>query len=111
MTAPLALTMGEPAGIGGEITLQAWLRRHESIPPFYTIDDPARLSALAERLGWRVPVEPIGTAADTSACFPHALPVLPVGGPVRAFPGKPDPDDAALVIGAIDRAVADVREG
>ncbi len=47
MTLPLALTMGEPAGIGGEIALKAWLRRGEGVPPFYVIDDPARLAALA----------------------------------------------------------------
>ena len=40
---PLALTIGEPAGIGGEITLQAWLNRDAGIPPFYAIDAPDRL--------------------------------------------------------------------
>ena len=36
---PLALTMGEPAGIGGEITLKAWLGRTPA-PIFFAIDDP-----------------------------------------------------------------------
>jgi 4-hydroxythreonine-4-phosphate dehydrogenase len=111
MGLPLALTMGEPAGIGGEITLQAWLRRHEGLPVFYTIDDPARLAALSARLGWNVPVRTIAAPAGAAALFADALPVLPVGGEVRAAPGHPNPDDAALVIGAIDRAVADVRAG
>ena len=53
MTLPLALTMGEPAGIGGEIALKAWLRRAEGVPPFYAIDDPGRLAALAARLSAR----------------------------------------------------------
>src|SRR2546429_470222 len=39
--------MGEPAGIGGEIALKAWLRRSDGVPPFYLIDGPRRLSALA----------------------------------------------------------------
>lgn len=47
---PLALTMGEPAGIGGEIALKAW-RAARDLPPFFLIDDPARLAALSRRLG------------------------------------------------------------
>ena len=50
-TAPLLLTMGEPAGIGGEIALKAWLRRGEGLPAFAAIDDPARLAALARDFG------------------------------------------------------------
>ncbi|MGC2521035.1 MAG: 4-hydroxythreonine-4-phosphate dehydrogenase, partial [Stellaceae bacterium] len=44
MELPLALTMGEPAGIGGEIALKAWLGRAEGVPVFYVIDDPERLA-------------------------------------------------------------------
>ena len=112
MAPPLALTMGEPAGIGGEIALQAWLRRGAAgVPPFYLIDDPDRLAALARQLGWSVPIQVIATAADALAAFATALPVRPLGGTPRAIPGRPDPADAALVIGAIDAAVADARAG
>ena len=46
MSRPLALTLGEPAGIGPDITLAVWQRRHElKLPPFYLIADPAFLSA------------------------------------------------------------------
>ena len=108
---PLALTMGEPAGIGGEIALQAWLRRGDGIPPFYAIDDPERLAGLARRLGWSVPVRTIAAAHQAPAIFGAALPVLPVGGTARAEAGRPDPADAPLVIRSIDIAVADVRDG
>jgi 4-hydroxythreonine-4-phosphate dehydrogenase len=111
MALPLALTMGEPAGIGGEIALQAWLRRGEGVPPFYVIDDPGRLAALAGRLGWSVPIRRLAAPHDAAAMFAEALPVLPVGGAPRAAPGRPDPVDAPLVIGAIDAAVAEVRAG
>jgi 4-hydroxythreonine-4-phosphate dehydrogenase len=111
MTLPLALTMGEPAGIGGEIALKAWLRRREGVPPFYMIDDPGRLAALARRLGWSVPVCTLAAAHEVPAMFAERLPVLPVGGTPRAEPGRPDPADAPLVIRAIDTAVADVRDG
>ena len=99
MALPLALTMGEPAGIGGEIALKAWLRRGDGVPPFYLIDDPERLAALARRLGWNVPVRSRSTTfEDARPSFAQALPVLPVGGSIRAEPGRPDPADAPLVI-------------
>jgi 4-hydroxythreonine-4-phosphate dehydrogenase len=103
--------MGEPAGIGGEIALKTWLRRGEGVPAFYVIDDPHRLTALAARLGWAVPVHAIDAVARARAVFADALPILPVGGKPAAEPGRPETADAALVIGAIDRAVADVRAG
>src|SRR5579885_3421736 len=104
---PLAVTMGEPAGIGGEIAVQAWLRRSEGVPPFYLIDDPERLSRLARRCGWTVPIRRLGAPGEAAGAFAAALPVLPIG----ATPGRPDSADAPLVVAAIDRAVADVRAG
>ena len=53
---PLALTMGDPAGVGGEIGLQAWLRRRSGVPPFFAIDDPVRLARLGHDLGFEVPI-------------------------------------------------------
>jgi 4-hydroxythreonine-4-phosphate dehydrogenase len=111
MVLPLALTMGEPAGIGGEIALKAWLGRGEGVPPFYAVDDPGRLARLAAGLGWPVPVRPIGEPAEASEIFATALPVAPIGAALRGRPGQPDPADAAAVVGAIDAAVADVRAG
>jgi 4-hydroxythreonine-4-phosphate dehydrogenase len=66
---PLALTMGEPAGIGGEIALQAWLRRGDGVPPFYLIDDPDRLAGLASRLGWSVKLRVIAAPQEAPAVF------------------------------------------
>ncbi|HXC29207.1 MAG TPA: 4-hydroxythreonine-4-phosphate dehydrogenase PdxA [Stellaceae bacterium] len=111
MSLPLALTMGEPAGIGGEIALQAWLRRAEGVPPFYLIDDPGRLKRLAQTLGWPVDVRTIAEPSHVPAVFAESLPVVPIGGTPLAEPGKPDPADAKLVIRAIEAAVADVRAG
>jgi len=111
MVRPLALTMGEPAGIGGEITLQAWRRRREGLPVFYAIDDPDRLAALAGRLGWDAPVKEIAAPFEAAGVFPQAVPVLPVGGKVQAAPGKSAAADAALVVRAIDVAVADAQAG
>ena len=111
MQLPLAVTMGEPAGIGGEITLRAWLNRSHSIPAFYLIDDPDRVARLAQRLGWAVPIRPIEVPGQAPAVFAEALPVAPIGMPVRARPGHPDPGDAPAILGAIEAAVRDVRSG
>jgi 4-hydroxythreonine-4-phosphate dehydrogenase len=105
---PLAVTMGEPAGIGGEITLKAWLGRGDGLPAFYLIDDPARIVALARRLGWSVPVRPIGAPEDALAVFDEALPIAPIGGPLRALPAHPDPADAPAILGAIETGVRHV---
>jgi 4-hydroxythreonine-4-phosphate dehydrogenase len=109
MALPLALTMGEPAGIGGEIALQAWLRRDEGIPAYYLIDDPDRLTRLAGALGWDVPILPIASPIEATAVFARALPVAPVGAAPIGKPGAPDSSDQKLVLGAIETAVADVR--
>jgi 4-hydroxythreonine-4-phosphate dehydrogenase len=112
MILPLALTMGEPAGIGGEIALLAWRRRREDgVPPFFVIDDPRRLERLAAALGWAVPIRRLERPEDAASVFADALPVLAIAlaGPVAA--GRPDPANAAAVIEAITLAAALVREG
>jgi len=112
VTAPLVLTMGEPAGIGGEITLKAW-REHVSrgVPPFFAIDDPTRLTALAKAIGLDVPVREIHAPGETLHVFPDALPVLAQLLPRMPVPGHPDPANAPAVIAAIERAVSLVRSG
>jgi 4-hydroxythreonine-4-phosphate dehydrogenase len=111
MTLPLAVTMGEPAGIGGEITLRAWLDRRDGVPPFYLIDDPDRMASLARSLAWVVPIQPIEEPAQAAATFDKALPIFPVGSAIRARAACPDPEDAPAIIGAIETAVRDVRSG
>jgi len=111
MSRPLALTLGEPAGIGPDIAFAAWRRRAElALPPFYLIGDPSFLQARARRLAIEVPlavVEPNAAAAT----FGTALPVVDIGLAVTAEPGRPDPSSAPAAIAAIDRAVADVTSG
>jgi len=53
--APLAVTMGEPAGIGGELSLKAWSMRRRGDRPFFVLDDAARLAALAGASLWSRP--------------------------------------------------------
>ena len=99
---PLALTMGDPAGIGGELTLRAWIALRAGGPAFVALDDPDRLRALAGALRLDVPIAEV-TAPDATG-FAHALPVLPVRLAVPALPGRPDPANAPAVIASIEQA-------
>ncbi len=108
---PLALTMGEPAGVGGEVTLKCWAARSAGDPPFFLIDDPGRLTALARRIGLDVPVVAIQAPGEAAQVIGRALPVLPLSAAPNAVPGRPDPGQAHLVLESIERAVAAVRSG
>jgi 4-hydroxythreonine-4-phosphate dehydrogenase len=111
MSRVLALTLGEPAGIGPDITLASWARRRElDLPAFYVIADPQCLSRRAKRLGLDVPIELV-TPASAAAAFGRALPVVTLGLPATAEPGVPDAASAPAAIASIDRAVADVIGG
>jgi 4-hydroxythreonine-4-phosphate dehydrogenase len=103
---PLAVTMGEPAGIGGELSLKAWLARTRETRPFLALDDPGRLAALARDLGLAVPVKEIADPGEATAAFQSALPVLPVRLRVPAQAGRPNPANAPATITAIECAVA-----
>jgi 4-hydroxythreonine-4-phosphate dehydrogenase len=108
---PLALTLGEPAGIGPDITLAAWRRRAElSLPPFYLLADPQHLAHRAERLGLDLPIEQVGPEQAVTV-FARALPLVPLDVAATAEPGMPDATSAPAAIAAIDRAVADVIAG
>src|SRR6478672_3585618 len=111
MTLPLALTLGEPAGIGPDITFAAWRRRAElGLPPFYLLADPAFVARRAERIAPDTPVTVVTPEAATAA-FATALPVVDIAVPVTAEPGRPDQSSAPAAIAAIRRAVADVNAG
>src|SRR3954469_16350765 len=106
----LALTQGDPAGIGPEITLKAWLRRDEIGLPFCLLGDPDLMRRTVARLGLSVPVER-ATIADAADVFRRALPVAPVGDAAAAEPGKPDPATAAATLASIEEAVRLARAG
>ncbi len=109
---PLAVTMGEPAGIGGEIAIQAWLRRDaERLPPFFLIDDPARLADVARELGADIRIAEIVEPRAAEGRFHTALPVLPLTLARPARPGELDPANAPAVVAAITRAVELVGQG
>ncbi len=96
--------MGDPAGIGGELTLRAWLALRGRGPAFIALDDPGRLADLALGLGLTVPIHVMRDAAAATEVFGSALPVLPVALAASPVPGQPDPANARAVVGSIERA-------
>jgi 4-hydroxythreonine-4-phosphate dehydrogenase len=107
---PLAVTIGEPAGIGAEIALMAWQqRRRHHLPPFYLIGDAGHLAERAKLFG-DIPITETDPAAAT-AVFDRALPVVTLGHTITAKPGHPDATSAPAAIASIRRAVNDVLSG
>jgi len=108
---PLAVTMGEPAGIGPDITIAAWLRRRElNLPAFYLLGDEAALARRAKALGADIRIVSVRTS-EAEATFADALPVVATGETATATPGEPDESSAPAALASIRHAVADVREG
>lgn len=101
---PVAVTMGDPAGIGGEISLRAWQVLRDRPQCFVVLDDPDRLAGLARATGCDVGIRVVDHAAAASTVFHEALPVLPVRLAAPAVPGRPDMANAGAVIASIERA-------
>ena len=75
------MTMGDPAGIGPDITLASWLERTSlALPPFVLLGDPDVLARRAGQLNLAVPIESVADFEAGRAAFAEALPVLPVRG-------------------------------
>jgi 4-hydroxythreonine-4-phosphate dehydrogenase len=107
----LALTMGDPAGIGPELSLRAWLRRREAgLPAFAVLADPVLLSNIAASLGWNVPIRE-AAIEQAGSVFADALPVCPLAASVDATSGSPSSGSAGAVIESIETAVRLVQEG
>lgn len=97
--------MGEPGGVGGEITVAAWQALRTTGISFFTIADPARL----EHIG--APIATIDKPIQANVAFADRLPVLPIGAPVISIPGRADPRYADLVIDSIRQAVSFALNG
>ena len=107
---PLAMTMGDPAGVGPELALAAWRDRSRGDAPFFILAAPALLAAVAARIGSEAPI--IETeAARAASAFEAGLPVVPLESPFQAESGRPDAGAAAATIESIRRAVEAVRRG
>ncbi len=109
---PLAVTMGDPAGIGLDITLTAFAdRARRPLPSFVLYADPDAVTARAHAISVGVKVRVIVAPADLAQGPTDALAVIPIPLARPVVPGKPDPANGAAVIASIERAVAAVVAG
>ncbi len=100
---PIALTSGDPSGIGPELAVKAWEDLQTDLP-FFLLADPAHLPADA-------PIALIRDPSEAVAACARGLPLLPHTFAAPALPGQPDPANAQGVIEVIARAVDLVRTG
>ncbi len=108
---PLAVSMGEPAGIGPDLILRLYQDRAAlRLPPFAVFGHPDFLAQRASRLGMDFEIATLAPQVATAA-FAEALPVVPVGGLAADRPGEPAQVSAPLVRDSIARAVAAVLSG
>jgi 4-hydroxythreonine-4-phosphate dehydrogenase len=104
--------MGDPAGIGPDITLKAWRERREhSLAPFVVFGCPDALAARAEVLGLEAPIETVADLAQAISVFETRLPVWPISCAVPVVAGVPDARNAPAIISAIEEAVLAVKKG
>ena len=99
---PIAVTIGDPAGIGLDITLLSWAARTRTqLPAFAFYGDAEALRRRARRLGLKVPIATIAAASEAIDAFPTALPVRPVNPRPDA---SPDAEDNNVIVAAIEAA-------
>jgi 4-hydroxythreonine-4-phosphate dehydrogenase len=104
---PLAVAIGDPAGIGPEIITKAWERRQsENLSPFFAVGRCEAIKAI-----WDGPVAPITDPGEAVGCFHHALPVIRVDGGGSVTPGAPDLDGARNSLDTLELAVGITRSG
>lgn len=109
---PLAVTQGDPAGVGPAASLLAWQKLHDQPSQvFYIRGSATVLQSEAKRLGLGVNVQAIGSPVEAASVFPHALPVLDNGERFSVRPGTPDLSTADSIIGSIRECVSDVWSG
>jgi 4-hydroxythreonine-4-phosphate dehydrogenase len=101
---PLAVSLGDPAGVGPELLLAAWLRREaEGLPPFFAVGGARLLAEAATSSRLEVPIRAVSEPGEALDVFPFALPVVGVlDGDYR--PGRPDRIGAELALGSLGNA-------
>src|SRR5215475_6451578 len=111
MPRPIALTLGEPAGIGPDLAIAVWRRRGAlGLPPFYVLGDPAYLARRSLLTGPPVELQTC-EPAEAASIFSFALPVVDTGAAATARPGQPDGASAPAAIASIRLGVDHVLSG
>jgi 4-hydroxythreonine-4-phosphate dehydrogenase len=108
---PLAVSIGDPSGIGPELLCEAWrVRAAAALPPFFVVGSVAVLAGAAASRGIEVPLLAIDSPDQAASCFADVLPVLDIGG-LDYAPGEPSEAGAELALQALEVATGIVRGG
>ncbi len=100
LPSPLAVAMGDPAGIGPEILAKAWARRaEERLVPFFAVGDGRAVARV-----WDGPIQRIAAPDEAAAVFDHALPVLTVECASTIEPGQPSLEGARCALHSLELA-------
>ncbi|MEI6417510.1 MAG: 4-hydroxythreonine-4-phosphate dehydrogenase PdxA [Sphingomonadales bacterium] len=103
----LAVSIGDPAGIGPEVIARAWAARHEQrLPAFFAVGDARAIAAV-----WDGPVQRISDPADAALLFETALPLIQVDDPGDIVPGSPNLAGARCALDSLELAVGLARGG
>ena len=108
---PLALSLGEPAGIGADLVLQLYAKRSETgLPPFLVFGSKEFLALRAVRLGLNVSIKD-ASPDEAAGVFDHALPIFSIGQNVKDRPGVSDRAGGHMVLDSIEQAAKHVLDG
>ena len=104
---PLAVSLGDPAGIGPEVVGKCWDHRDRfGLPPFVAIGDPRSLASI-----WDGPIAAIDDPREADSAFDVGLPILPMGSVDGDIPGHPSVAGAHCSLDALELAVGLARSG
>ena len=104
---PLAVSLGDPAGIGPEVIAKCWDNRHAlGLPAFVAIGDPCAIGAV-----WDGPIELVDDLRQADATFDHALPMIQLVAAQADVPGHPSLAGAHCSLDSLEIAVGLARSG
>ena len=104
---PLAVAVGDPAGIGPEIVAKAWVRREAlGLPSFFAVGDVRSIAAV-----WDGPITRISEPAEAASVFGRALPLIQVEDAGEIVPGEPNMPGARCSFDALEMAAGLTRSG
>ncbi len=109
---PIAVTMGDPAGISTEITAQAWISRQQNgLSPFFVLTRGSLFEKLGQYSDIQCPIENIDSPIEAMDAFENALPVIELPDEIVSHPGQPAPSSGAMTIHSITKAVEYIKKG
>src|SRR5689334_5047924 len=101
LQSPLAVSLGDPAGIGPEVIAKCWDNRNSfGLPPFVAIGDGRSIAAV-----WDGPIEVVDDPRQADAAFDYALPLIQLSAPEGDAPGHPSVSGAHASLDALELAV------